>query len=124
MNARAIVPLIDLVFLTLGTLLVIFTRLEEVETIPVELAKVGSGAVANTAPATFVTLAEDGLYVGDRPVDSDALVREVAGRRVILTAAPKVSFSRAIALFSRLKEAECEVSLRVVRDPDAASTRR
>ena len=42
--AKAILPLIDLVFLTLGSVLAMMTQMERVTAMPVTLAEVGQGS--------------------------------------------------------------------------------
>ncbi len=65
MNGKTMVPLIDLVFLTLGSILAAMTQMERVEAIPVAVAQVaGSGQAVQRGEFDVVTVTARGVTVG------------------------------------------------------------
>ena len=114
MTGKTMVPLIDLVFLTLGSILAAMTQMERVEALPIAVAEVGGGA-AKVQRGTFevVTVTADGLRVGDRAVDEDRLADEVAGRRVVLRAARSLPTQRTLEVLARIAEVASEVTIEV-----------
>lgn len=114
MTGKTMVPLIDLVFLTLGSILAAMTQMERVEAIPVAVAEV-SGAAARLQRGRFdiVTVTADGVTVGDRAVAEEDLADEVALRRVVLRAASGLPTERTLAVLAIVAEAASEVSVEV-----------
>ena len=114
MTGKTMVPLIDLVFLTLGSVLVTMTQMERVEAIPVAVAEVvgGAGKVQH-GEFEVVTVTADGVRLGDRVVSDDHLAGEVDGRRVVLRAAADLPTERTLAVLARIAKAASEVSIEV-----------
>ena len=114
MTGRTMVPLIDLVFLTLGSILAAMTQMERVEAIPVAVAEV-SGAAARLQRGQFdvVTVTADGVTVGGRAVAQEDLAGEVADRRVVLRAARDLPTERTLGVLAIIAEVASEVSVEV-----------
>ena len=114
MTGKTMVPLIDLVFLTLGSVLAAMTQMERVEAIPVAVARVvgGSGKIQR-GEFDVVTVTAEGVRLGDRAVGEERLADEVAGRRVVLRAARDLPTERTLAVLARIAEAASEVSIEV-----------
>ena len=114
MTGKTMVPLIDLVFLTLGSILAAMTQMERVEALPIAVAEVGGGA-AKVQRGAFdvVTVTAGGLTVGDRPVDEDHLAVAVAGRRVVLRAARTLPTQRTLEILARIADVASEVTVEV-----------
>lgn len=114
MTGKTMVPLIDLVFLTLGSILAAMTQMERVESIPVAVAEVG-GTSARLQRGTFdvVTVTPAGVTVGKRAVAEEDLAGEVAGRRVVLRAARGLPTGRTLAVLARIAGVASEVSIEV-----------
>jgi len=114
MQARAILPLIDLVLLSFGAILACMTEMERVEYVPVELARVGKGAVAvKHGDFDVVTASPDGLFLNAEPVTRKELPGRLRGREVVLRAAGEVPTEVTLGLTSELIELGVDVSLGV-----------
>jgi len=117
MTGKTMVPLIDLVFLTLGSILAAMTQMERVEAIPVAVAQVaGSGQAVQRGEFDIVTVTADGVTVGKRVVDEDRLADVIAGRRVVLRAERTLPTQRTLAVLARITETASEVTIEVQRD--------
>lgn len=114
MTGKTMVPLIDLVFLTLGSILAAMTQMERVEALPVAVAEV-SGSAARLQRGTFdvVTVTAHGVRVGDRVVAEEDLAGEIANRRVVLRAAGGLPTERTLAVLARIADVASEVSIEV-----------
>ena len=120
MNGKTMVPLIDLVFLTLGSILAAMTQMERVEAIPVAVAQVaGSGQAVQRGEFDVVTVTARGVTVGKRVVDEARLAEEIAGRRVVLRIERTLPTQRALAVLARITDVASEVTIEVRRDKTA-----
>lgn len=122
MGARSLVPLVDLVFLALGSVLAAMTQMERVEAIPVAVARVGSGA-AHVRRGEFdvVSLTPDGLSLNGQPVDQAHLPARVAARDVVLRADQSLPTQRTLSVLAALVRAGADVSLQVAQDGPESS---
>ena len=115
---KTIVPLIDLVFLTLGSVLAMMTQMERVTAMPISVAEVGSGsAIVQHGKFDVLTLSEGGLTLNDNPVAAEHLDTRLAGKRVVLRADRKLPIERVLRVMVGLHKAGCEVSVEVREEP-------
>ena len=114
MQAKSILPLIDLVFLTLGSLLGIMSHMERVTALPIELAQVGRGAaIVKHGHFSVVTLTEEGVTVDGDPVAPGELGDRVWRKDVVLRPAKTVQTGRTQQVLADLVRAGARVSLEV-----------
>jgi biopolymer transport protein ExbD len=114
MDARAILPLIDLVFLTLGAILAAMTQMERVTALPVELAEVGPGAaVVRQGEFAVLTLRSDGMSLDGVAVTAETLPALVAGRSVIVRCERTLASERLLQVVADLMRVGADVSLEV-----------
>jgi biopolymer transport protein ExbD len=115
---KAIVPLIDLVFLTLGSVLAMMTQMERVTAMPVTLAEVGTGsAVVQRGDFDVLTVSAEGLSLNGEPVALEKVASRLAGKRVILRADRALPVERAWRVMAELHKAGCEVAAEVREEP-------
>ena len=118
MSSHSVVPLIDLVFLTLGSVLAAMTQMERVQTIPVEIAEVGEGSVAiRRGRFDVVSLTRDGMTFNGRPVSAGELAAKAAGREIVLRADRALPTQRTLAVLAQLAKAGADVSVQVTGEP-------
>ena len=111
---KAIMPLIDLVFLTLGSVLAAMTQMEQVESIPVDVSRVGKGsAIVHRGEFDIVALTAEGLWHNGRQVLISQLPALVQGRRVVLRAEKSLPTQQTLQVLSTLSRSGAEVSLEV-----------
>ena len=114
MGMKAILPLIDLVFLTLGAILGVMTQMERVESIPVQIAQVGHGAaIVQQGDFRLLALTPKGLTLDSRPVTRTALLSQCAGQDFVLRIQKDVPTEQTLKLLADLVGAGCDVSLEV-----------
>jgi biopolymer transport protein ExbD len=114
MNARMLVPLIDLVFLTLGSVLVAMTQMERVESIAVDVARVGRGAViARRGELEVLSVTPEGLRLGEQPVTAEGLPAAVAGKRIVIRADRSMPTQRTLAVLADVLDAGADASIEV-----------
>jgi len=114
MTGKTMVPLIDLVFLTLGSVLAAMTQMERVEALAVAVAEVGGGAASvQRGQFEVVTVTADGVTLGETPVDEARLADEVAGKRIVLRAARDLPTERTLAILARVTASASDVSIEV-----------
>ena len=111
---KAILPLIDIVFLTLGSVLACMTQMERVTALPVSVAKVGSGA-ASVQEGEFevLTLTTEGMILNGQPTSEEQLSEELGNRRVILRAEQSLPTERTLTVLAALVRAGADVSVEV-----------
>ncbi len=118
MTGRAVVPLIDLVFLTLGSVLAVMTQMEHVQALDVEVAKVGKGAsTVQRGELTIVAITADGLNVNGTDTDLDGALAKVRGKRVILRAPRRLPTQRTLEVLAELARHAAKVSVEVDPQP-------
>ncbi len=118
MRTQAMMPLIDLVFLTLGSVLAAMTQMERVTALPVELARVGQGAVVvQQGEFDVLVMKGTGIFLNDEPVDPNALRARLTGRRVVLRVERDLTAGRMMETLAMLHEVATEVSLEVSAHP-------
>ena len=114
MQSRALIPMIDLVFLTLGGILAVMTQMEHVTSIPVEITRVGRGAaVVQQGRLSVVAMTRHGLTLDGQPTTRQKLVDEVAGRNIVLRADRELPTERTVGMVALLAKAGANVSLEV-----------
>jgi biopolymer transport protein ExbD len=112
--SKSMLPLIDLVFLTLGSVLGAMTQMEQVESIPVDVSRVGKGAaVVNRGEFDVVAVTAEGLWHNGQQIDPVDLPALVTGRRVVLRAEKTIPTQETLDVLSRLSKSGAEVSLEV-----------
>ncbi len=124
MNARMMVPLIDLVFLTLGSVLVAMTQMERVESIAVDVARVGRGAaIVQRGELEVLSVTPDGLRLGQRAIAPRELADAVAHKRVVIRAERSMPTQRTLAVLAEVLAAGAEASIEVNQAGDPAGPR-
>jgi len=114
MHAKSILPLIDLVFLTLGSILGIMSQMERVTALPVELARVGSGAaIVKHGAFSIITLTKNQLTLDGAPLSKEGLKHRVGGKDVVLRPDRSVPTGRTQEVLADLVRAGARVSLEV-----------
>ena len=114
MGAKAMLPLIDCILLTLGTVLAAMTQMQRVQALPVAVAKVGPGAaVVHHGRFVVLALTDDGLHFEGRSVTAAEAAAELAGRRVVLRADATLPTERTLRVVAVLSKAGEKVSVEV-----------
>lgn len=117
MNSRMMVPLIDLVFLTLGSVLVAMTQMERVESIAVDVARVGQGsAIVQRGELEVLSVTPEGLILGENLLAPEQLARAVAGKRIVIRAEKSMPTQRTLAVLADVLNAGAEASIEVKQD--------
>ncbi len=121
MGARSMLPLIDLVFLTLGAILAAMTQMERVTALPLDVARVGSGA-AVVRQGRFSVLS---VYNGGMTLDGELISRSqlhvaVAGRQIVLRAERALPTQVLLSVLAEMVRAGADVSLEVEETDEAA----
>jgi len=115
---KAILPLIDIVFLTLGSVLACMTQMERVTAMPVSVAEVGSGsAVVQQGKFEVLTLTPGGMTLNGKPVVAERFESELAGKRVVLRVDRDLPTGRVWKVMARLHRAGCDISAEVKESP-------
>jgi biopolymer transport protein ExbD len=120
--SKSMVPLIDLVFLTLGSVLAAMTQMEKVEALGVDVARVGAGqAVVEHGQLKVVTVDEDGLRLEGRPIAPEELARQVGPEKIVLRAQRALPTERTLQALADLADLRLDVVLEVTthRETDA-----
>jgi biopolymer transport protein ExbD len=116
-NAKTAIPLIDLILLTLGSVLAAMTQMQRIEAIDVDVARVGPGPVAvRRGEIRIVTVSDDGLTLDGQAVRREQLADALAGSEVVLRAERSLPTQRTLALLAELTRAAGSVSVEV--EPD------
>ncbi len=90
MNARSLIPLIDLGFLTLGAVVALLAQSEFVERLPIRLAEGPPVERADVAPEHLVIdLTRDGLFIDGEAASLDAAVALVSDHRMAVIVRPE-----------------------------------
>lgn len=114
------IPMIDLVFLTLGAIVAMLTQMELIKSIPVSLARVGPGAaVVTTGELDIVTLSDSGLMLNGRAVGVGEIAARDSWNDVVLRVDRAVESERMIEVLAELGKVEARVQIEVkeVVDP-------
>ena len=114
MDARSILPLIDLVFLTLGAILAAMTQMERVTALPVELAEVGPGAaIVRQGEFMVLTVRAESLALDGVALTAQELPALVAGGQVVVRCAGELPSQRLLEVVAEVLGAGADVSLEV-----------
>lgn len=115
MDMKAILPMIDLVFLTLGALLGVMTQMERVTALEIEITRVGKGAaVVQTGEFMILTLSDkDQLTLNGEAVIPKTLQNRVGGQEIIFRVHKNVAAHRVFTLLNDLTLAGATVKLEV-----------
>ncbi len=114
MDARTIVPLIDLIFLTLGSVLGAMTQMERIETIPVEVSQVQrAGLSVQRGDFVVLTVTSDGMTLNGKPITAGELPERIAGKDVVLRAERSLPTEQTLVALSLSVKAGANVSLEV-----------
>ena len=123
MGAKAMLPLIDCILLTLGTVLAAMTQMQRVQALPVSVAKVGPGAaVVHNGRFAVLALTADGLHLDGRAVTADQAAAELTGGRVVLRADASLPTERTLQVVAALSKAGADVSVEVAPAVDATGS--
>jgi len=121
LNARSMLPLIDLGFLTLGAVVALLAESSprKIEMIPVDLASAsaGSSQLLDVREPVVVTVTPGAILVGDQPSSLDSLVASINGRDVILQPDRGSDAQDLIVVMSTLTAAGIDVRLAVKPSP-------
>ena len=114
MQGRVSIPLIDLVFLSLGAIVAILSQTQLIRALPVEVTEVerGIAAIARDRMAV-VTISRDGLFADGEPVGLDELVGVVDGRLALLRVDRRVPAETLVRVMSVLAAGEVELRIEV-----------
>jgi biopolymer transport protein ExbD len=114
LDGRFIIPLIDMLFLTLGAALAAMTQMDRVESLPVEVARIGPG-VAGVDPGEFAVLSVDpqGMALDGVPIELADVARAAAGLRVVVRADRRLETQTLVWVLAELARGGCKVSLEV-----------
>ena len=114
MGARTMIPLIDLVFLTLGSVLGAMTQMERIEAIPVEVSQIqrGSGSVQR-GDFEMLTVTRDGMTLNGKPITNSELPSMLAGKDVVLRAERSLPTEQTLLVLGLSVNAGANVSLEV-----------
>ena len=127
MQAKAIVPLIDLVFLTLGSILGIMSQMERVTALPVDVVRVGQGAaVVKQGRFAVVCVTGDGITLDGKVVTVDDIAGRAGTKEVVLRVEQSIPTGRTQQILAGLFKAGLKVSLEVrdqVSSPDYTKER-
>jgi len=113
-SQAAILPLVDLVFLALGAMLACMTQMELIQTLPVEVTRIGKGsAVPQHGKFAVLTLTERGMTLDGKPITEHELASKVANKKIVLRAYKGLPTQDTISVIAKLAEAGAEVSIEV-----------
>ena len=110
------VPLIDIVFLTLGSLLGVMIEMRRVDAIDIDISEVGrGGSVVTSRETRVVALTADGLIVDGAVVDADQVDTLLAGETVVLRADRSLPTEATLDALATLTDICAAVSVEVTR---------
>jgi len=108
------IPMIDLVFLTLGAIVAMLTQMELIQSIPVSLARVGQGAAeVTTGELDVVTLSDSGLTLNGRSIGLPEIATRDVWNDVVLRVDRAVESERMIEVLAELAKVEARVQIEV-----------
>ncbi len=114
MQARVILPLIDLAFLSLGAIVAILSQTQLIRSLPVEVTEIGRGiAVITRDEVTVITITRDGLYVDGLDVGLDELGGIVEGSLALVRVDRRVPTERLVTVMSVLAANGVEIRIEV-----------
>ena len=112
--AKAILPLIDIVFLTLGSVLACMTQMERVTAMPVSVAEVGSGsAILQQGKFDVLAVTAEGMTLNGKPTGLDRIEQDLSGKKVVLRVDKDLPTGRVWQIMAKLHKAGCEISVEV-----------
>lgn len=118
MNARHFIPLIDFGFLSLGAVMAIMSQLQSIETLPVDIARVGLGASDTLREdVVIVTITDNQLLVDDEAVGLPDLAGRIGDRLAVLRTHRRVATERLVMVMSELASADIEQRIEVEEVP-------
>ncbi len=113
-SPKFILPLVDVVFLSLGGVLACMTQMVVIHAIPVEVAKVGGGAtVVKHEKFSILTLSSEGMTLDGKPISKEEIPVKVAHRTVVLRVSKNLPAQDMLKTLADLVEAGTQVSLEV-----------
>jgi biopolymer transport protein ExbD len=120
--SKSMVPLIDLVFLTLGSVLAAMTQMETVEALDIEVARVGTGqAIVQRGELAVVTVTEAGLTMEGQVIEPDEVAARIGPEKVILRAQRALATERTLQALGDLTQRGLNVVLEVTTDRQATA---
>jgi biopolymer transport protein ExbD len=115
-NAAAHLPFMDVVFLTLLSLLALMIRanFEGAQALPVNLARAGGGAAVKTGKLVRLCVTEEGrLFLEKQEVEEEQLSSIPGGSRVLVSADRAAPCEVLLRVLGCLREAHHDVLLEV-----------
>ncbi len=114
MNAKAMVPFIDIVFLTLGSLLGVMIEMRRVDALNIDISEVGrGGSVVTSRETRIVALTADGLHLDGTLVTPDILDEQLGGANVVLRADRTLSTETTLDTLATLSDVCAAVAVEV-----------
>lgn len=112
---KNLLPFIDMIFLSMGTLLLLMTDMEVVESIPVDLVRVGRAQVLSRKmdKPLFVAINKEGVFVRKEKINMSELIAKAKGEEVILRADRSLPVGEVIQLVASLRKKAESVSLEI-----------
>jgi biopolymer transport protein ExbD len=108
------IPMIDLVFLTLGAIVALLTQMELIRSIPVSLTRVGQGSsVVTTGEFDVVTLTAQGLTLNGRSIELDEIARRDSWNEVVFRVDREVHSEEMIGVLAEFAKVEAHVQIEV-----------
>jgi biopolymer transport protein ExbD len=108
------IPLIDLVFLTLGAIVALLTQMELVRSIPVDLARVGAGSQFVThGEFDVIAVTHEGVTFNDEPTTLDRLAWLAGGADVVLRVERSLESEAMLRVLAELSRAGSTVRIEV-----------
>ena len=124
MDNRGILPLIDLVFLTLGAILAAMTDMQVVHALPIDVATVGQGAaIVRQGQFAILVVEADRLTIDGQAVTMEDLASNLSVERVIVRADRKLETQRLLRVVAELARVGVEMSIEVREEPPSSSSK-
>lgn len=113
-SQRAIVPMIDLVFLALGGVLGALTEMQVVKAIPVDIAQVGTGsAVVRHDEFSVLALDQNGMTLDGQPISRDQISQRVVNKNIILRVDRTLPTETTVQILAEISKSGARVSIEV-----------
>jgi biopolymer transport protein ExbD len=118
MQAKLLIPMIDLAFLSLGAIVALLSQTQLIHSLPVDVSEVQPGIAAiERDDLAVVTVTADGLTLDGTPIDLDALAAGVGERLALLRVERRVPTETLVGVMSALAAGEVEIRIEVETAP-------
>lgn len=120
MKTQAILPLVDLGFLSLGAIVAVLTQTQLIDALPLELARDGEGIAPRVSESLpIVRIDETGVELDSEPIALGQLADVVKGDRVIVRTAGESTTQQLVDVLGALASAGIAAELEVRTGPPA-----